>query len=264
MSEIDRAPELRGDANASWIQPFQWLLLVRREDRQGLRRYIGPKRVVVVVALTALIIGTWSLRRQGVLDPALLQNFVHDYAISAVLATILVYALGVLSGLPTLPINLAAGVFWGPVLGGSISATATTLGAVAAFAAARTIFGRPLAKRFDNKLVAQFQREFEEKGWRFVAFMRLNPVFPTGPLNYILGLTSIDGFAYVWSTFVFLLPPSIAVAFIGHSVGRFVVEGEVADSMKLMLAVSAGVTVLAALACGARLVNRQRDVSKSK
>ena len=95
--------------------------------------------------------------------------------------------------------------------------------------------------------------------------MRLNPVFPTGPLNYILGLTGIDAFTYVWATFVFLLPPSIAVAFIAHSVGRFVVEGEVADSMKLMLAISAGVTVLAALAYGARLVNRQRNaVSKPK
>lgn len=76
------------------------------------------------------------------------------------------------------------------------------------FAAARSVFGRPLAARFDNEFISQVQKEFDDKGWRFIAFVRLNPVFPTRPLNYILGLTGIAFFTYVWATFVFLLPPS--------------------------------------------------------
>lgn len=228
------------------------------ESKHGVRRYIGPKRIVAAAALTALIIGTWSLRRQGAIDPALLEIFVRDHAVSAPLIMILVYALGVLSGLPTLPLNLAAGVFWGPVIGGLISTGAMTLGAVIAFAAARSIFGRPLARRFDNKAVAIFQHEFEEKGWRFIAFVRLNPIFPTGPLNYLLGLTGIDAYTYIWATFVFLLPPAIAVAFMGHSIGTFVVEGNVTNVITLVLAVSAGVTALTALAYGARLLTQLR------
>jgi uncharacterized membrane protein YdjX (TVP38/TMEM64 family) len=253
-----RTPDLRCEADANGAGAAQLPTSSSRRNRRGLRRYIGPKRTLGLVSMTIIIAGTWYLRGHHTLDPVLLQRLVHDYTISAPLLMILIYALGVLSGLPTLPINLAAGVFWGSVLGGLISTTGATLGAVVAFAAARSIFGRPLARRFDNKLVAEFQREFEEKGWRFIAFARLNPVFPTGPLNYILGLTAIDSFTYVWATFAFLLPPSIAAAFIGQSIGTFVIEGEIADTAKLVLAVSAGVTALAVLAYGARLIERYR------
>lgn len=177
----------------------------------------------------------------------------------SIIAFVLIYGLVVLSALPSLPANLAAGLFWGPVLGGILSTTGATLGAIGAFAAARSILGRPLAERFDNRFVAEMQREFEAKGWLFLAFVRINPVFPTGVLNYILGLTAIDTFTYVWVTFAFILPPSIAVALIGHSVGTFIVEGEISESLKMMLTVSAAVTGLAALGYGARLVNRMKS-----
>lgn len=205
------------------------------------------------------IVGAWYLRRQGVLDPALLASLVRDHPVGAPLAAIVIYAIGVMAGLPTLPLNLAAGVFWGPVIGGLISTVAMTLGAVAAFAVARSIFGRPLARRFDNKVVAHFQRELEQNGWRFLAFVRLNPVFPTGPLNYIFGLTAIESFTYLWATFVFLLPPAIAVAFVGHSVGTFVVEGNLAHLITLVMVGSLGLTVIAGLAYAARFVYRRQD-----
>ena len=250
VTEMERVRDLPGETPARWSQ---WLLSTRQQDRRGLRRYIGPKRLVGAAGLTAIIIGTWYLRTHGVLDPGLIETFVRAYPISTPVVTILVYSLGVLSGLPTLPFNLVAGMLWGSILGGVISATGATIGAALAFAAARFIFGRPLANHFDNKLVAQFQREFEDNGWRFLAFIRLSPALPTGPLNYILGLTGIDTFTYLWSTFAFLLPPSIAVAFIGNRLGEFIIEGETASTIKLLLAVSGGATILAALAYAAHL-----------
>ncbi|MBV9555654.1 MAG: hypothetical protein JO254_01110, partial [Pseudolabrys sp.] len=88
--------------------------------------------------------------------------------------------------------------------------------------------------------------------------VRLNPIFPTGPLNYLLGLTAVDTFTYSWATFVFNLPPSIAVAWIGYSLGTFVVQGEIADTMRVILAVSAAVTILALLAYAAALFYKLR------
>jgi uncharacterized membrane protein YdjX (TVP38/TMEM64 family) len=222
-----------------------------------LRRLLGPKRVLAGVALAGIIAAMWYLRRSGTFDPVLLQDFAATHAVTAPIVMLAVYAIVVMSGLPALPLNLAAGVFWGPIVGGLISTVGATIGAVAAFSAARSIFGKPLANHVETRLVAQLQTEFEEKGWCFVAFIRLNPIIPTGPLNYILGLTSIDTFTYVWTTFAFLLLPGTAVAFIGYHVGTFVVEGQVADFVKLILAISAGVTILAALAYGARIANRR-------
>jgi uncharacterized membrane protein YdjX (TVP38/TMEM64 family) len=259
MSEMDRLGELDNATAAPSVSASNWHFSGGAEDRGRFRRYVGPKRGIAIMVLTGGIIGAWYLRRQGVLDPALLQAFVHDHPVAAPLATILIYSLAVLTGLPTLPLNLAAGVFWGAVIGGLISALATTLGAVAAFAAARSIFGRPLARRFDNKAIAHFQREFDEKGWRFIAFVRLNPAFPTGPLNYLLGLTGIDAFTYVWATFVFLLPPSIAVAFMGRSIGTFVVQGHMAHLIIMVMAVSAALTVMVGFAYFARFLYRRGE-----
>ncbi len=259
MSEMERLGELDDAAAAPSLQAGKWHFSGGDEDRGGFRRHIGPKRGIAVVVLTGGIIGAWYLRRQGILDPALLQVFLHDHTVAAPLATILIYSLAVLTGLPTLPLNLAAGVFWGAAIGGSMSALATTLGAVVAFAAARSIFGRPLARRFDNKAIAYFQREFEQKGWRFIAFVRLNPAFPTGPLNYLLGLTGIDAFTYVWATFVFLLPPSIAVAFIGRSIGTFVVQGHMARLIMTVMVISAALTAILGFAYIARFLYRRGE-----
>lgn len=226
--------------------------------KQGLRRFIGPKRATAVLIFGALIVVGWGLRHSGLADPALLGVVIGDHPLGAPLAFVALYALMTLTALPALPLNLAAGLFWGALLGGALSAIGATLGAVVAFAAARLALGRPLATRFDNRLIAEIQREFDAKGWWFVAFVRINPIFPTGPLNYILGLTSIRARVYSVVTLLFLLPPSVAIAFIGESVGSFVVSGDVSSRLKEVLAVSAALTALVALAFAAHLFNRLR------
>ena len=188
----------------------------------------------------------------------MLNHVIAEHPLAAPLLFVGLYALVTLGALPAMPLNLAAGLYWGPLGGGALSAFAATLGAIVAFAAARLAFGRPLAERFDNRLIAEIQREFDAKGWWFIAFVRINPIFPTGPLNYILGLTSIGTWVYSLVTFLFLLPPSIAVAFIGQSVGSFVVNGDVSSRLKEILAASAAVTALVALGFAANLVNRLR------
>jgi uncharacterized membrane protein YdjX (TVP38/TMEM64 family) len=241
------------------IAEADWLQAAGEKKRARLRGYNAIRQAAALALLGAVIVSAWHWRHDGALDPIFLQHFVRGHPIAAPLATILIYAACVLSGLPTLPLNLAAGVFWGPVVGGLISTIATTLGATAAFTTVRSVFGRPLARRFDNKVVAHFQRELEEKGWRFLAFIRLNPIFPTGPLNYILGLTGIDSFTYIWATFVFILPPAIAVAFIGHSIGTYAVQGHTAHLIMMVMAVSAAVTVMVGFAYIARLLCRRGE-----
>jgi uncharacterized membrane protein YdjX (TVP38/TMEM64 family) len=226
--------------------------------RQGLRRYIGPKRVLILAALATVIATAWYLRKQGLLDPTAIGNLIESHPVAAPIMFVIVYGLAMLSALPTLPVNLAAGLFWGPVLGGVYSTTGATLGAIGAFVAARSVLGQPLVRRFENRFVAEIQREFDTQGWLFLAFIRMNPIFPTGPLNYVLGLTSIDTFTYVWATFAFILPPSIAVAWIGHSLGTFVIQGEIEDSLRTVLVASAAVTSLALLAYAAGLFYKLR------
>lgn len=230
-------------------------------QKQGLRRFLGPKRVALLILSLLTISFAWHLHSRGLLEPTVLVQLLEEYPLSSTAIFAVLYAVSVIGALPTLPLNLAAGLFWGPLWGGLIASLGASLGAVCAFFAARILLGQPLARRFDNSLVAWMQQELNAKGWRFIAFLRLNPVFPTGPLNYILGLTSINAVTYAWATMVFLLPPSLAVAWIGYEMGTFVIDGEVADFIKTIIGISAAVTILFAIRYVAKYFNQTRTAS---
>ena len=223
--------------------------------KKGWRRYFGPKRAIILLLLLGCVSGGWYLREQGLINPSIIQETIADYPIESTTLFVLIYALSVMATLPTLPLNLAAGLLWGTLAGGLIATLGSGLGALLAFLAARLVFGQPLATRFDNRLVAWLQREFDQKGWRFIAFIRLNPVFPTGPLNYVLALTAVPMTTYAWASFVFLLPPSLGFALIGDQAGTYLLEGETADTVRTILLVSAAITLLFAVRIFARYLD---------
>ena len=214
--------------------------------KQGIRRYIGPKRIILLLAFMFSVIWVWDYYRSGAFNPAIVEQYRDQYPIGVVLLFVLVYALSVIAALPSLPLNLAAGFFWGGVVGGIYSTIGVTLGGWISFLVARWLIGRPLAEKFDNKWVAKVQTEFDRDGWKFVAFARINPIIPTGPLNYLLGLTSLSSRSFLWATFIFLLPPSIAVAYIGDTLQTFAAQQTgVNNIIRGILIISAAITFLA-------------------
>ena len=85
--------------------------------KTGLRRFIGPKRIMVLIVLAVLVGVAWYLRQQGWLDPSAIQHLIEQYPVTAPIVFAAIYAIAMLSALPTLPVNLAAGLFWGLWLG---------------------------------------------------------------------------------------------------------------------------------------------------
>lgn len=220
-------------------------LLKSLKKKKGIRIYIGPKRLILLLILTALVIWAWCYYSRGMLSPAMIEQYRDHYPISAVLLFMLVYAASVIAALPSLPLNLAAGFFWGGLAGGIYSTIGVTLGGWISFLAARWLIGQPLADHFESIWVRKVQEEFDRNGWKFVAFARINPIIPTGPLNYLLGLTSLSNRGFLWATFIFLLPPAIAVAYIGDTLQTFTTQqADVSDITRGILVVSAAVTVL--------------------
>ena len=231
---------------------------MRFNNKEGLRRYVGPKRILLLLLLLGGLFYAWNLYRHGELSPHLIDGYKNDHPFQAVMLFILLYAASIIAALPTLPLNLAGGYFWGGLLGGIYSATAVTLGGLTSFCVARWLVGQPLAQSFENKWAEIVKREFERSGWKFIAFSRMNPIIPTGPLNYLLGLTSTSTFSFIWATFVFLLPPSIAVSFIGESLGTFMTDdADVNSIIRTILFLSAAVTLLASLKVAARLLHTE-------
>jgi uncharacterized membrane protein YdjX (TVP38/TMEM64 family) len=228
--------------------------------KQRLRRYIGPKRVVIILFFSAAMLVLWYLRKHGYLTPETVFQFVQDYPVWGPVIFVTVYLVSVVALIPTLPFNLGAGFLWGPLWGTVFSVAGGGLGAMTAFLIARTAVGQPLARRFDNAMTQWLQEEMAIKGWRVVAFTRINLVFPSGPLNYVLGLTSITFPSYAWSSLVFMTPLALLFSMIGHSVGGFMLTGEATRLVRLVMVVSLALVVLVIV----MLISRRRFANSSQ
>ena len=145
--------------------------------------------------------------------------------------------------LPTLTFNLAAGFLWGPWTGALLSIIGSVTSAVVTFSIARATVGRA-TERLNGPLARQLQQAFHDHGWKIVAFVRLNPIFP-GPVNYFFGLTSIGFGTYLWASLVFLSPPTLAFAFLGHSMGMLALTGGLGRTGDLLKVGGAAVLFLA-------------------
>src|SRR5258705_13729471 len=76
------------------------------------------------------------------------------------------------------------------------NAVQPTLGATLAFMIARYFASDWVSARAGERLAALVQG-VEEEGWRFVAFVRLVPLFPFNLVNYAFGVTRIRRGEYV-------------------------------------------------------------------
>lgn len=222
-----------------------FLLLKFIQKKRVIRRYIGPKRVILLLVLITFVFWDWNYYHAGALSPSIIEQYRDLHPVGAVTLFVLIYAISVIASVPSLPLNLAPGFFCGGLLGGAYSILGVTISGWVLFAAARWLIGQPLAEKFNNKWAYKAQSEISRGGWKFVAFARINPIIPTGRLNYLLGLTSLSNRGFLWATFVFLLPPSIAVAYIGDTLQTFSTQQSgVSEIVRGILVASAAVTFL--------------------
>ena len=147
-------------------------------------------------------------------------------------------------------LTVAGGALFGPVWGTLWNLTGATLGATLAFATARYVASDWVSRRAGERL-GRLMRGVEEEGWRFVAFVRLVPLFPFNLMNYAFGLTRIRLAEYVVASFVCMAPGAIAYTYLGYA-GRAAASGQAGEIGKALLALA----LLAAVAFLARLARR--------
>src|SRR6185503_627632 len=98
-----------------------------------------------------------------------------------------------------------------------------SLGATAAFLLGRYVAGDCIRRMAGGRL-DRLVTGVEAEGWRFVAFVRLVPIFPFNFLNYALGLTRIPLGPFVLASLICMLPGTFVYTWLGYT-GRQVVTG---------------------------------------
>lgn len=168
------------------------------------------------------------------------------------LVFVAIYSLAPTLFLPGSVLTLAGGALFGPVVGALLCLTGATIGATLAFLIARYLATDWVERRVTGRL-HEIKAGVEREGWRFVAFVRLVPIFPFNVLNYALGLTRLSVRTFAVTSFVTMAPGALAYAYLGYA-GREAISGGSDLMRKAFLAV----TLLAAVSLLPSLIRRWR------
>jgi uncharacterized membrane protein YdjX (TVP38/TMEM64 family)/rhodanese-related sulfurtransferase len=204
-----------------------------------------------ILALLAAGIASAIVYREQ-FDVTALQAWLQELGPLAPIVFMLIYALATVLFLPGSVLTLAGGVLFGPMWGTFYNLTGATIGATLAFLIARYIASGWVEQKAGGKLKHLIEG-VESEGWRFVAFVRLVPLFPFNLLNYALGLTRIKLSHYIVASYVCMLPGAVAYTYLGYA-GREAVAGSETMIQKGLLALG----LLALVVFIPRMVKRMR------
>jgi uncharacterized membrane protein YdjX (TVP38/TMEM64 family)/rhodanese-related sulfurtransferase len=207
-------------------------------------------RVLLTLLLAAMAVSAIVHRDQ--ISFATLDAWLASLGPWAPIGHMMLFALGTVAFVPGVVFSLGGGALFGPFWGTLWNLTGATLGATLAFLVARYIAGQWVAGKAGG-LLKRLIDGVDAEGWRFVAFVRLVPLFPFNLSNYALGLTRIPLRDYVIATIVCMIPGAVAYTWLGHA-GRGALSGE-ASAVRYGLL---GLGLLAAIAVLPRLISRLR------
>jgi len=212
------------------------------------RRFL-PRLVLALLLVTAAAL---AVVYRDQINPATLDAWLGSLGPWAPVGYIVIYALATVALVPGAIFGLAGGVLFGAIWGSLWNLLGATLGATLAFLVARYIAADWVARKAGG-LLKRLVEGVDAEGWRFVALVRLVPLFPFNLSNYALGLTRIPLQHYVIATLVFIVPGVVAYTWLGHA-GRGALSGEAGAVRYGLFALA----LLAAIALLPRLVGRMR------
>jgi uncharacterized membrane protein YdjX (TVP38/TMEM64 family) len=174
---------------------------------------INTKKVVLLLAAVLAVALFFYLDLGRYLTLGSLKanrQFLLEYYAAHTLATVAAFmAIYIAQSALSLPgaaiMSLAAGAIFGSILGTVYAVTAATIGATLAFLVARYLLRDTVLQKFGSKLEG-VNRELETRGFNYLLFLRLVPLFPFFLINLAAGLTRLPLRTFVIGTFIGIIP----------------------------------------------------------
>ena len=125
-------------------------------------------------------------------------------------------------------LSLAAGAIFGSLLGTVYAVIAATIGAALAFLVTRYLLRDTIINKFGANLEA-LNRELETRGFNYLLFLRLVPLFPFFLINLAAGLTRLPLRVFVLGTMIGIIPGGFVFVNAGASLASIESLGDVAS-----------------------------------
>ena len=136
----------------------------------------------------------------------LLLDYYAAHKLTMVVGFMLVYIVQTALSLPGAAIlSLAAGAIFGSIIGTVYANIAATVGATLAFLVTRYLLRDVVLSKFGSKLEGM-NKELEERGFSYLLFLRLVPLFPFFMINLAAGLTRLPLRIFFFGTMIGIIP----------------------------------------------------------
>jgi uncharacterized membrane protein YdjX (TVP38/TMEM64 family) len=170
------------------------------------------KSILAMVAIAAIAaFFTFDLHNLLTLEALkanrqLLLTYAASHAVVTVAGFMALYIIQTALSLPGATIfSLAAGALFGPLLGTVYAVTAATTGATLAFLVTRYLLRDLVLAKFGPRL-AGMNRELATRGFSYLLFLRLIPLFPFFLINLAAGLTHLPLRTFIVGTLLGIIP----------------------------------------------------------
>lgn len=211
---------------------------VQEETGKSLKR--ENRRIFIMVAVIALfmVVAHFTPLRAWITNVQVWKSFVDDLGWMAHASFIAVCAVGVMIGLPRLPLCAAAGLIFGFGEGILLSLSGSVLGSYGAFVmtragARRAVLAR--AKRWP------WLQQLLEKPSLWKVFWVRQMMLPGLVLNVLLGVSGVAHPTFLLGTAAGYLPLNLAFTLVGSGLGK----GSLAQSLSQLLGALAVVNIVA-------------------
>jgi uncharacterized membrane protein YdjX (TVP38/TMEM64 family) len=151
---------------------------------------------------------------------------IDDLGPSAPFWFILTYIVACLTFFPGFILTMGGGILFGLVKGTLYVSIGATIGAACAFLLSRYVARQWVIQRFAaNPKFRAIDDAVAKDGWKIVGLIRLSPVFPFIPMNFVFGLTSIPFWHFFFATWLAIIPMCTLFVYLGSLLGDIAALG---------------------------------------
>lgn len=153
-------------------------------------------------------------------------KWTNEHYVLAVVLYILIYTITVAASIPTaIFFTILAGYLFDVWPGSLYVVLCDTLGGAIFFVAVQIALMDWFRKKIGKRL-QHFEDEFNENAFNYLLTLRLIPIFPSWLVNIVAALLGVPLGAFVFATFLGIIPSTIVYTSIGHSLGNLFQAGK--------------------------------------
>lgn len=176
------------------------------------------KMLLLLLALAGSVVIAWQIDFERALTPSGLADLLQSIGPWGPVMLIVSMAMAVIiPPIPSLPLDLASGAAFGPLLGTAYAVAGAAIGAILSF-----MIGRALGREGISRLLrvdAIFCEKCSDHHLGLLIFLaRLIPVFSFDVVSYGAGFTTISLRTFSLATIAGMVPPTFAFTYLGSSV----------------------------------------------